>query len=361
MLLGVEHIVLNTLFRQQLREQFGVFNRGRAEQNRLSLRVTCLDVLNDGLIFLRHRTVDLVLLVDSDHLAMCRNNDSFKAINVLELVRFSIRRTRHAGELLVHAEVVLEGNRRHRLIFVLNAHAFLSFDGLVNTFAPATSRHQTARKFVHDDDFTVLHHILLIALEERMSLQGGHQVMHQNDVLRRVKRFAGTDKTAFCEDLFELHMAGLGDIDLMGFFIYPIVAFALFLLLAREERRNFVDSEVKIRIVIGRPRNDERRTRLVNQNGVHFVDNRKVETALTARGDVVLHVVAQIVKAELIIRAVRNVGRIGFFLNRSVLLRKNLADGKPEPVIKPSHPVRIARSQIVVDGHDMHAFAGQSI
>ena len=147
----------------------------------------------------------------------------------------------------------------------------------------------------------------------------------------------------------------------MGFFIYPIVAFALFLLLAREERRNFVDSEVKIRIVIGRPRNDERRTRLVNQNGVHFVDNRKVETALTARGDVVLHVVAQIVKAELIIRAVRNVGRIGFFLNRSVLLRKNLADGKPEPVIKPSHPVRIARSQIVVDGHDMHAFAGQSI
>ena len=96
MLLGVEHIVLNALFRQQLREQFGVFNRGRAEQNRLSLRVTCLDVLNDGLIFLRHRTVDLVLLVDSYHLAMCRNNDSFKTINVLEFVCLSIRRTRHA-------------------------------------------------------------------------------------------------------------------------------------------------------------------------------------------------------------------------------------------------------------------------
>ena len=244
---------------------------------------------------------------------------------------------------------------------MLNAHAFLRFDGLVNTFAPAATRHQTARKFVHDDDFAVLHHILLIALEERMGLQRGHQVMHQNDVLRRVKRFAGTDKTAFCEDLFELHMAGLGDINLMGFFVDPIVAFALFLLLAREERRNFVDSEVKIRIVIGRPRNDERRARLVNQNGVHFVDNRKVKTALTASRDVVLHVVAQIVKAELIIRAVRNVGRIGFFLHRSVLLRKNLADGKPEPMVKPPHPVRIARSQIVVYSHDMHAFAGQSI
>ena len=192
--------------------------------------------------------------------------------------------------------------------------------------------------------------------------------MHQNDVLRRVKRFAGTDKTAFCEDLFELHMAGLGDIDLMGFFVDPIVAFALFLLLAREERRNFVDSEVKIRIVIGRPRNDERRTRLVNQNGVHFVDNRKVKTALTASRDVVHHlrlidnhVVAQIVKAELIIRAVRNIGRIGFFLNRSVLLRKNLADRKSEPVVKPPHPIRISRSQIVVYSYDMHAFAGQSI
>ena len=168
--------------------------------------------------------------------------------------------------------------------------------------------------------------------------------MHQNDVLSASKATRRRPTRPRSARIFSsLHMAGLRRYRPDGLFHLPNSRLRPFPRCWRVRSGGIsLIREVKIRIVIGRPRNDQRRTRLVNQNGVHFVDNRKVETALTARGDVVLHVVAQIVKAELIIRAVRNVGRIGFFLNRSVLLRKNRCRRKARASYKavPSSPHR---------------------
>ena len=42
-------------------------------------------------------------------------------VDLQELFRFGFGRTGHAGELLVHAEVVLEGDRGERLVFLLDA------------------------------------------------------------------------------------------------------------------------------------------------------------------------------------------------------------------------------------------------
>jgi hypothetical protein len=59
-------------------------------------------------------------------------------------------------ELAVHAEVVLEGDRGERLVLVLDLHAFLGLDRLVQAVGPAPARHQAAGELVDDDDFAVL-------------------------------------------------------------------------------------------------------------------------------------------------------------------------------------------------------------
>ena len=97
---------------------------------------------------------------------MSRNDNRFQTVNILEFVGFRISRTGHTSQFFIHTEVILESDRGKRLVFLIDLDTFLSFNGLMQTFGPTATRHQTAREFVHDDDFTVLNHIVLITLKE---------------------------------------------------------------------------------------------------------------------------------------------------------------------------------------------------
>ncbi len=89
----------------------------------------------------------------------------FQLVDLVELGRFRVGRAGHAGQLFIHAEVVLEGDGRERLILALDLDAFLGFDGLMQPIRPAAARHQASGEFVDDDHFVVLHHVIAIALE----------------------------------------------------------------------------------------------------------------------------------------------------------------------------------------------------
>ena len=99
---------------------------------------------------------------------MRRDDHCFQVVNLLEFVGFSVGCTGHAGQLAVHAEVVLESNRGQRLVLALNRHAFLGFHRLMQTITPAPPRHQAAGEFVNDDHFAVLHNIVFVAVVQRM-------------------------------------------------------------------------------------------------------------------------------------------------------------------------------------------------
>ena len=71
-----------------------------------------------------------------------------RLIDLVELSRFGFRRTGHAGQLLVHAEVVLEGDGSERLVLALDLYVLLRFDGLVQSVGPAAARHQASGEFV---------------------------------------------------------------------------------------------------------------------------------------------------------------------------------------------------------------------
>src|SRR5690606_34289543 len=122
-----------------------------------------------------------------------------------------------------------------------------------------------------------------------------------------------------------------------------------------------IDGVVHFRAVLKRTGNDQRSARLVDQDRVDLVDNREVMAALHHLGQLVLHVVAQIVEAELVVGGVGDVAGVAggpYVVGRPV---DDDADGKAEELVDASHPARVARGQVVVDGNDVHAFAGKRV
>jgi len=181
-LLGVEHLVRQLLVVEQRRQQFRVLDRGRADQHRLATFAAGADVGDDRLVLFLGGTEDLIVVVGPPHLLVGRDDHRLETIDLLELVGFGVGRAGHPGQLVVHTEVVLEGDRGQRLVLVLNPHSLLGFDGLMQTVGPAAAGHQATGEFVDDDHFAVLHHVLLVPQKEIVGAQGGVQVVDHQDV-----------------------------------------------------------------------------------------------------------------------------------------------------------------------------------
>ena len=129
-------------------------------------------------------------MIGAHHRLVRRDHDDFEPVDLLELERLGVRGAGHAGELLVHAEVVLERDRGDRLVFLAHADAFLGLDRLVQTIRPAPPRHRAAGELVDDDHLAVAHDVLDVAPVERMRAERRVQVMHQPDVAGFVQAFA---------------------------------------------------------------------------------------------------------------------------------------------------------------------------
>src|SRR5262249_59272522 len=77
-------------------------------------------------------------------------------------------------------------------------------------------------------------------------------------------------------------------------------------------RNDAVDLVVLVGGFLTRARDDQRRARFVDQDRVDFVDDGEVVWTLHAIFVPELHVVAQVIEAELVVGAVGDVGVVGF-------------------------------------------------
>ena len=107
---------------------------------------------------------------------------------------------------------------------------------------------------------------------------------------------------------------------------------------------------------------DQRRAGFIDQDRVHLVDDGEVVSALDLLLGPAGHaVVAEVVEAEFGVRPVGDVARI----HRAPLLRalvvQNAPDGEPKELVDVAHPFRVAGGQVVIDGDDMDATAGQGV
>ena len=126
-------------------------------------------------------------------------------------------------------------------------------------------------------------------------------------------------------------------------------------------RREPGELGVPVGAAVGRPGDDERGAGLVDQDGVDLVDDRVVvlplDRVLEAHG----HVVAQVVEPEFPVGAVGDVGAVG----RAPLVGRHLAedhaDIQAEEAVHAAHLLGVALGQVLVDGDDVHALAGQRV
>ncbi len=92
-----------------------------------------------------------------------------------------------------------------------------------------------------------------------------------------------------------------------------------------------------------------------------LVDDRVMKRPLDHVLEPELHVVAQVVEAELVVGAVGDVGQIGLLALHVVEFVDDAADRETEKAIDLAHPFGIAAGEIIVDGDDVGAVAGERV
>ena len=92
-----------------------------------------------------------------------------------------------------------------------------------------------------------------------------------------------------------------------------------------------------------------------------LVDDREVVIPLQDLRQVRLHVVAQVVEAQLVVGGVGDVGVVGDLLGRLFHAGDHHAHAEPERVVDEAHPLGVAAGEVVVDGDDVDAAAGQRV
>ncbi len=128
-----------------------------------------------------------------------------------------------------------------------------------------------------------------------------------------------------------------------------------------QPRDDAIDFVVEIGRLFSRSGNNQRRPRLVDQDAVHFVDDREAMASLHVVREFELHVVAQVVEAKLIIRAVGDVAAVRDLAFGVVQLVLDHANRHAKEPINAAHPLGVAPRQIVVHRDDVNALAFERI
>ena len=292
---------------------------------------------------------------------MGRHHDHLEPVDLLELEGLGIGRAGHAGELAVEPEVVLEGDRGDGLVFLADPDAFLRLDGLVQAVGPAPAGHGAPGELVDDDHVVAAHDVLDVLVIQRVRPERRVQVVHQADARRVVEAVALAQQPGFLHQLLGLLEAGLGQVHLARLLVGEEVALALLGRLPREARDERVDLHVQLGALLGRSRDDERRPRLVDQDRVHLVHDRVVLAALHAVLEAGCEVVAQVVEAELVVRAVGHVAGVSGPLVGLGLPARDHADREAEQAVDRAHPLGVALGEVLVDRDDVHALARECV
>ena len=249
------------------------------------------------------------------------------------------------------------------MVFVLDLHTFFRFHSLVQTIGPATALHGTTGVFVNDDNFTIFNDVVYVAGKQRMSAQRRRYVVHQHDVGRRVQRLPFIHDALFHQQFFNQHQTTFGQVHLARFFVHREVAFTLegfgvFFFLTDQVRNNFIHAFIHFRAVFCRAGNDQRCTRFIDQDGVHFVHQRIVQFTLYTFFRAERHIVAQVVKAVFVVRTVSDVSCVSFALCRCWHARQVDTDSQAKEFKQRTVVFGVTLRQVVVDGNYVHAFTG---
>ena len=151
--------------------------------------------------------------------------------------------------------------------FFLDLHAFFGFHRLVQAIGPLTSVHQTTGEFVNDDDLAILDDVVHVFGIKRMSSQRVVDHVRPFHVARRVETF-------YASKLFGMPNTFIRQSRRMIFFVDLVVKIAFQL------QGDFVGFGVSPRVGMSRSGDNQWCTGFINQNVIHFVNDRESQAAL---------------------------------------------------------------------------------
>ena len=310
---------------------------------------------------------DLVVVVEPDHRAVGRDLDDRDLVDLHELGRLGQGGAGHPRELVVEAEVVLEGDRRQGLVLLADRDVLLRLDRLVQALRPAPPLEDAAGELVDDHHLAVDHRVVLVAPVERLGLERLDEVVDEAAVLGEVE-VVDTDELLGAFD------AALGRRDglvLLVEFVVVVGLGGVFRLAHRAQpvfRRHPLhlageagELVVGLGGLFGGAGDDQRGPRLVDQDVVDLVHDREVVVALDAVLEVGGHVVAEVVEAELRVGPIGDVAGVFDLASRVVVGVLDRGHGDAERLVDRRHPFGVAAGEVVVDGDDVDAVAGERV
>ena len=171
------------------------------------------DLVDDCFVFFFLSLVYRVLIVFTDHRTVGGDLHNVHSINLTEFLFFRQCGTGHTGFFRIFIKEILERNRCQGLALSFYLHMLFCFDRLVQTVGITSAGHQTAGKFIHDDDFIFLNHIILIPEHQIVGPQRQDHIVLDLDIFR-IRQVFNLE-----EFLYSAH-AFRSQVHLLIFFIY---------------------------------------------------------------------------------------------------------------------------------------------
>ena len=362
--LGVQDLVLDAALVEQARQTLGALDGHGAHQDGLTGSMALLDLIGDRVELGVDGAVHQVVVIDAGDGAVGGDDLNGQVVDLAELGVLGDGRTGHAGELVVEAEVVLQGDGGQRLVLLADQHALFGLDGLMQSLGVTTALHDAAGELIDDLDLAVGHHVLLVAVEHVLGFERLLQMVDEGAGQIAVDIFDA-------EALLDLLQALLGGGDGVLGLVHDEVTGGLDRLAGKHVEIGLLalseaaDGAGEVLVGAGAlgagTGDDEGRARLIDQDGVNLVDDGECVAALNALTGAQNHVVTQVVETELGVGAVCDIGIVSaaLLIERHAILQQT--DLELEEAVDMAHPLGVALGEIVVDGDDMDALTGECV
>ena len=182
--LGIQHFMGNSLFSQHLAQKLGSLNGNGTHQNRLSLLMCFLHLIHNCFVFFFLCLIYSILQVLTNHRPVGGDDDNVHGIDVAELFFLGLGSTCHTGLLGVLVEEVLECYGSQGTGLAAHIYMLLCLDCLMESVGITAAGHNTACKFIYDQDLVILYNIILIPEHQVVGTQSQDNVMLNLQVLR---------------------------------------------------------------------------------------------------------------------------------------------------------------------------------
>ena len=171
MQLGIQNLMRYLTQGKHTAEQFAYLHAGGTYQNRTARLAHANYLLYDGIVFLTLCAIHTVVHIRTNHGAVGGNLHNIQFVDIPKLASLCYCRTSHTRQLVIHAEIVLQGNGGIGLCGILHLYMLFGFHSLMQAVAPSSAFHDTASLLIHYLHLSILNDIVIIEVEHGVSLE----------------------------------------------------------------------------------------------------------------------------------------------------------------------------------------------